>query len=319
MRLRSGIAQAIAAATLLAGTVAQADWAPDGPIKFVSGFGTGGSVDALARKVAEHIEDKRGWDVVVENRPGGGGVAMFSQLAHMDPDGQTIGIGVTFPIMMNLVVRGDKLPFDNDSFDYLGTVAVAPLSIVARADAPFDTFPELLDHARETDGATLATGGPAQEMVVAAVEAQSPTGLKSVPHKSGAASLQSILGGHVDAGFSGGAHVQYVEAGDMKVIASATKERDPTNPDRMTLVEHGYPYWIDAYFHVAAPAGLPEDARSALEQALDEAVSSEEVAGLIRGMSQRPVNVGGEATAAMMREGTESVLNLVEASGRGKK
>ena len=93
-----------------------ADWSPPGSIKLQVGFGAGGSTDTLGRLVAANVEEATGWNVVVENKPGGGGVAMLSGLMNAKPDGLTIGLAVNVPILINLAKRGDKLPFKIDSY-----------------------------------------------------------------------------------------------------------------------------------------------------------------------------------------------------------
>ena len=93
-------------------TVAFADWKPSGPINLQIGFGAGGSTDILGRAIGKEIEDQYGWKVVVENKPGGGGIAMFTKIAVAKPDGLKIGMGVSMPTLINLVMRGDKLSFD---------------------------------------------------------------------------------------------------------------------------------------------------------------------------------------------------------------
>ncbi len=101
---------------MLAGTAA-ADWSPEKPISLWIGFGAGGETDTLGRLLANEMSEATGWDIVVENRPGGGGMAMFTQLAVAPADGHSLGMGVTMPVLVNLTVRGDEIPFTLDSFD----------------------------------------------------------------------------------------------------------------------------------------------------------------------------------------------------------
>ena len=121
--------------SVIISTAAFADWTPSGPINLQIGFGAGGSTDILGRAIGKELEDQYGWKVVVENKPGGGGIAMFTKIAVAKPDGLKIGMGVSMPTLINLVMRGDKLTFDLDSFDYLATVANAQLAMVARSEA----------------------------------------------------------------------------------------------------------------------------------------------------------------------------------------
>ncbi|MBT6190925.1 MAG: tripartite tricarboxylate transporter substrate binding protein, partial [Tateyamaria sp.] len=138
-----------AAALMAFGAPAMAaDWEPNGPVTIEIGFGAGGSTDTMGRVLAEVMKEQTGWNVIVENRPGGGGVAMFTSLSQRPVDNQTVGMGVGIPVLVQLVQRGDELPFNIDSFDYLGTIAKAELALVASADAPFDTLEEMIAYAK---------------------------------------------------------------------------------------------------------------------------------------------------------------------------
>ena len=82
MKLQAKLAGVLfAAATVFAGTASAEDWRPSGPLMFQIGFGAGGSTDAMGRVIAKTMEEQTGWNVVVENKPGAGGVAMFTGIA----------------------------------------------------------------------------------------------------------------------------------------------------------------------------------------------------------------------------------------------
>jgi tripartite-type tricarboxylate transporter receptor subunit TctC len=306
---------AIAATGLHVAPAGAADWTPAGPITLQIGFGAGGSTDTIGRVIAASMEQDTGWDVIVENKPGGGGVAMFSTLSQAEPDGLTIGMGVTVPIHINLATRGDKLPFKADSFDYLATVARAQLALIAKSDAPYDDLAGLIDYAKTHDGANIAFDAPPQKLLMTAVGKQSGTHMKMVSHNSGAEVVQSVLGGHVDAGFAAGAHLQYLHNGDVKMLASANAERHSYAPDTPTVIEQGYNYYVDPWFYIAAPKGLPDDAKAALVQALDAAINSAEATEVIENaMQTEPVNIGPDATLEMLVKGVDDVGALLKAA-----
>lgn len=312
------ISKALALATMVCAapfSVAQAeDWAPEGPITLQVGFGAGGSTDTLSRVLAQEIENNTGWTVVVENRPGGGGVAMLSGLAHKEPNGLTLGVGVTIPIVINLAARGESLPFAADSFDYIGTITSAPLAIAAPIDAPFNDFRELVAYAQSNNGANVGFDGGVQQQMLLAVNNTDDTGFRPVSFGTSAEVIQSMLGGHLDAGFVGGAHVAYIESGRLKMIASATADRHAYAPESETLVEQGYPYFVDGYFFIAAPKGLPAEVAETLEAALTAAVASEALNVVTNGMSLEAINIGGAETLSRMVDGTEAAKVLIEAS-----
>ncbi len=299
------------AALALSTGAAMAQWAPSGPINLWIGFGAGGETDTLGRLVAQEMSASTGWDFVVENKPGGGGMAMFTQLAAYPADGQTIGMGVTMPVLVNLTVRPDEVPFDLDSFDYLGTVALAQLAIVAPADAPYDDLAGLIDYSKANDGALIAFDAKPQELLINVVNAQADAGFRLVATESSAEALQNLLGGHVNAAFNAGAHIPYLESGELKMIASANASRHSYAPDTMTVQEAGFDIYVDPWFYIAAPKDLPEDAHTALAEALAAALKSEPVLKAIElTMHTEPADMGPEATKAMMLDGLKNVGTL---------
>jgi tripartite-type tricarboxylate transporter receptor subunit TctC len=236
---------------------------------------------------------------------------MFTGISAMPADGSVIGMGVNMPVMINLLLRGDQLQFDLDSFDYLATVARAPLAIIARSDAPYDDVNELAAWSKENDGAAVAFDAKPQELIFQGIDKQESAGFKLVSTKSSAEMMQYLLGGQVAASFSAGTHISYLESGDVKMLASANSERHDYAPDVMTLREQGYDLFSDPWFYFAAPAGLPEDARAALSEALDQALKTAEVREVVSNtLAARPKNLGPEGTKRMFVEGMDGVRVL---------
>ncbi|MCB1462889.1 MAG: tripartite tricarboxylate transporter substrate binding protein [Nitratireductor sp.] len=290
---------------------ASAQWAPKGPITLQIGFGAGGETDTLGRIIASVMEEQTGWQVVAENKPGGGGVAMASGLAHAPADGSVIGLGVTVPVMINLVLRGDQLPFKLDSFDYLGTAARAQMAIVARADAPFDDLASLVAYSKEKGGIAASFDAKPQELITQKINATFGAKLNPLTTKSGAEQMQLLLGGQVDIAYGAGVHLPFLEKGDMKIIASVNRTRQAYAPNVPTLIEQGLDLYTDPFFYFMAPAGLADDVKEALATALANAVASEKAEKVIKeGLSAEPVTLGPADTRQMMVDGVEAVGRL---------
>ncbi len=289
-------------------------WTPKDSITLQIGFGAGGSTDIMGRLVAAKIEENTGWNVIVENKPGGAGVAMFSALMRQKPDGLTLGLGVSTPIFLNLAARGDSLPFTIDSFDYLATIMRGEIAMVAKADAPFNTLEELLAYAKEQQGGiAVAFDAKPQQMVLTPVAKKAGVKFRFVKHKSGAEQIQSLLGGHADVACTAGAHVKYIESGDLKMIASMSKDRQTCAPEAKTLIENGFTLYLEPYFYIAAPQGLPEEVKNSLAKAFDEAITSDTVKKALQdSMQATAYNLGPEGTHTMLREGAEAIKVLVK-------
>jgi tripartite-type tricarboxylate transporter receptor subunit TctC len=301
-----------AAALMAFGAPAMAaDWEPNGPVTIEIGFGAGGSTDTMGRVLAEVMKEQTGWNVIVENRPGGGGVAMFTSLSLRPVDNQTVGMGVGIPVLVQLVQRGAELPFNIDSFDYLGTIAKAELALVASADAPFDTLEEMIAYAKEQGNMPLATMAPPQVLMMKATTKASGVDFNLVTADGGAEVIRLILGGQVLAGFASGEHFPYLESGDMKVIASANQSRLSYAPETQTFVESGVDAYVDAVFFLAMKAGSDPAATAAITAAIDEAVKSPEIAEIVRNAVQGdPLNMGPDGARMMMVDGLENAKRL---------
>ena len=303
----------LAASALLTFTLplSAEDWKPNGTLTMQIGFGAGGTTDTMGRVLAKVIEDQTGWNVVAENKTGGGGVAMFTGIAKMPPRGRVIGLGVSMPILVNLVRRGDELPFDLDSFDYLGTVAKAELALVAAADAPFDDLPGLIAHAKEQGNMPVAFGAPPQKLLMDVAARETGATFNMVTTKGGAESMKLILGGQVLAGFSSGEHFPYAEAGSMKVIASANAERLSYAPDVGTFVEAGVNAYVDPYFYLATTKGTDKAAVTAIAGAIDNALKAPEMVEIVaNAIKGAPLNLGPEGTKQMFVDGLSNVSVL---------
>jgi tripartite-type tricarboxylate transporter receptor subunit TctC len=290
-----------------------ADWSPAGSIKLHIGFGAGGSTDTLGRLVAAKVEENTGWNVVVENKPGGGGVAMLSSLMNEKPDGSVLGLAVNVPILLNLAKRGDKIPFKIESFDYIGTITRGEVALVARSDAPFDDINGVIALAK-TKKLAVAFDAMPQQMIMTAVGNQAGVKFKFVKHKSGAEQIQSILGGHVDVGCPAGAHIKYLKSGDLKMIVAFNKARHSHSPKTKTLIENNYNFYLDPYYYLAAPKGLPANVKAALVNIFDKAIQSKPVeTALLNTLKVKPHNLGPDGTYKMLSNGVTDIKTVIDA------
>lgn len=312
MKLKTKLlAFGLGALVALAGPAAAEDWKPDGPITIQIGFGAGGSTDTMGRVLAKVMKDNTGWDIVVENKPGGGGVAMFTSISQRPPSGKLIGMGVSVPVLVQLVNRGDQLPFDVDSFDYLGTVARTELALVASKDAPFDDLSGMIAYAKEQGTLPVATMAPPQVLLMNQTMAATGAEFNLVTADGSAEVLKLILGGQVLAGFAAGEHFPYMESGDMKVIASAGPERLSYAPEIPTFGESGVKGYVDPVYFLAMARGTDPAAVEAISAAIDGAMTAPDLIEIVQNAVRgAPLNLGPEGTHQMMAEGLEAAKGL---------
>ena len=313
MKLKAKIAGVmLAAATAFAGVTNAEDWAPKGPLMFQIGFGAGGSTDAMGRVIAKVMEEQTGWNIVVENKAGAGGVAMFTGISKSKPNGQIIGMGVSTPILMQLVMRPEQLPFDADRFDYLSSVTKGQLALVANANAPFDDLESMVDYAKANGPMTVAINASPHKLVLAAVGRETGAEFEFVPTDGGAESMKLLLGGQVMASFAGGSHGPYLDSGDMKMIAVANAERHDYAPDVKTVAEQGYGVYLDPYFYIATTKGTDQAILDALSNAISSALATDEVDEIVRNAAKASVlDLSPEETRSMMVDGMPIMEKLL--------
>ena len=224
-----------------------------------------------------------------------------------------MGLAVNVPILLNLAKRGDKLPFKIDTFDYIGTITKGEVALVTKADAPFNNINEFIAVAKKKKMAIAFDAMP-QQMIMSAVKNQAGVDFKFVKHKSGAEQIQSLLGGHVDAGCPAGAHIKYLESGDLKMIAAFGKDRFGYAPTTKNLIESGYNFYLDPYYYLVAPKGLPANVKTTLAAVFDKAIFSDKVKTAIANtLKAQSHNLGPDGTFKMLSDGVSDVKSLLEA------
>lgn len=272
---------------------------PNRPINFYVGFAAGGGTDSIARTLAQAMEEKEGWTIVVENRPGAAGAVMAQSLLNMDADGHSLGLGSSDTLVFN--PTGEDLGFHYSDFDYLGSAMDSWNSFAALSSAPFDDIPSLVEYTREAGRATVAVAGFNQTLVVQQLADQYDIDLVAVPVAGTSESMMLTLGGHVDATIQGIGHLAELESGNMKQLASLTTHRLPYQPDSPTMEEQGATALpIQSVTVLMVPKGVPDDVRTCLEEALDEAVNSEVYQNLMVTFHNEALNRGPEGVVDLI-------------------
>lgn len=267
-----------AALTLtLVAAPAFADWKPEGTVTMLTMFPPGGGGDVLSRSVAKHFEDTLGWNVVVENKAGGGGAAMAKVLKDVPADGMTIGFAVSETFSFAPVMNA-KVGYAAEDFTYLGAVANTQIGWVAPVDAPYDTLEELVEAAK--GGAELEVGvfSPRSNAAVRAIGKHFGVEFIPIPIKSGAEGVSNVMNGHLSTTLAAGPQAPHVRNGDLKVLASLEADRLVVGEDAMTVEESGAGVaTFKVKWLLAAPAGLPQEAHDAWAAAVESSLENEEL------------------------------------------
>lgn len=298
---------------------AQDNW-PSRPIKLIAPIAPGGLTDTLARMLASSLTTRLGQQVVVDNRPGGGGVIGMAAAAKMPADGYNLVLVYQGVASVNPVLQKD-LPYDTlRDFTAVAQVATFPLALVANTRVPAANVQELLALARSKPGAlSYASAGNATtaHLTMELFKRRTETRIVHIPYKGEAPALNDLMGGQVDVAFSSLASVlPHIQSGRLKVLGVTSAERSPLAPNLPTIAESG-----EAGFHsvgwyaVLAPKGTPKPVVDRLNKEL-LAILAEP--GVRTRMAAQAIIPGGSSPEALQRwivEDTERWRKVIHEAG----
>lgn len=308
---------AMALAGSLPASFAHGDEWPERAIRLTVGYAAGGTTDSTARVLASLLERELGTGVTVLNRPGGGG-SVAAGLAMTQPaDGYNIFTITTGAAV--LTPHTQALPYDPlADFTYIAQYAQWNLGVVARADAPYDTFEELVAYVQENPGdvsyAIAGTGTPQHLTMERVAMAEDLTWIP-VAFQGGAASVTALLGGHVDLMAGATEWLPQVQSGEFKLLAILTNSRMEQFPDVPTLLDLGYDISAPSILGIAGPAGIPDEAVSRLEAAIEAATQSDELQDIIRNLAMQVTFLDSESFEAEIRSSYETQGEIIRAAG----
>jgi len=266
----------LAATTVVTTSPAAAEY-PDKPINMWVGFRPGGAVDTTGRIVAEKLAKILGQPVVAVTKAGGGGTVMATQLLKADPDGYTIGMGASAAYALTPQLN-KKITYKIDDFQHLGTMTYPTDAIVVRSDSKWKTLDDMLKDSKASGKAiSFAVQVAVPRMMCMVLAAKSGATFKFVPVRGGAAAVQQVLGGHVDAMWSGSGWTEQVRAGKMRPLATISTERLKEYPNVPTLIELGYNFTFTDTFMLSAPKGTPQPVVKKLADAIKQAMADPEI------------------------------------------
>jgi tripartite-type tricarboxylate transporter receptor subunit TctC len=277
---------------------------PKKQIDLIVPFVAGGTTDNIARLVARRFGDSWSQTVVVNNRPGGGGIIATQTVAKAAPDGYTLLVTtIGFAITPAL----QKLPYDPlKDFAPITELASLPLMLVVHPSVSATTLPEFVALAQaKPGGLDYASAGIGTSPHLAAEMFKSMAGidLVHVPFKGNAEANNALLGGHVKIYFAlVPAVLQHVKAGTLRALAVTTEKRLPYLPDVPTIAELGFPgYEISSWQGVFAPAGTPPEIVAKINGELVRMVNAPEVRTRISREGADPIGSTPDQFAARVR------------------
>jgi tripartite-type tricarboxylate transporter receptor subunit TctC len=244
---------------------------PDRAIRIVVPYPPGGTTDLLARAIAPRLSERLHQPVMIENRPGAGGVIGAQIVMKSAPDGYTLLFG-TVATHGILPALQKPAPYDPlKDFAPVTLVAYTPNVLLANPAVPVRNVAELLALAKAKPG-TLNFGSTSQggspHMSGELLKTMAQIDLQHVPYKGGGPMMIDLIGGQIQLGFDNlPSAIAHVRSGTVRALAVTTAKRWPGAPDIPTLAEAGVPgYEASAWFGLLAPAATPKSVVDLLQR-----------------------------------------------------
>ena len=296
---------------------------PAGPIRLIVPFPPAGGTDVLSRHLAQTVTEMRGWNFVVENRPGVGGNLGLEMLARSRADGLTLAMGQTSNLAINPALFR-KMPYDAmKDFTPVALVASQPTVLVVRESAAYRRLSDLIAHgkAAKAKGGLLTMASPGVGTVghLAGELFARRAGLEftHVPYKGAAPALSDVMAGQVDLNFATPTSAMpLIRAGKLRALAVTSAERLYALPEVPTVAESGFKGFVaEDWKALLAPAGTPPAVVQTLSEAVNAALGKGEMRARLALDGSRPLGGSPAQLALFMRGEHARWAEAVQLSG----
>ncbi|HQZ46077.1 MAG TPA: tripartite tricarboxylate transporter substrate binding protein [Usitatibacteraceae bacterium] len=290
---------------------------PSKAIRFIVPWPPGGAADIMARLIGEGLSKELGQTVVVDNRPGAGGLVATEQVAKMEPDGHTLLLGSTGP---NAIAGSlyKNLRYDPvKDLTPVTQITELPLLLVVNKDFPANNVKELIAYAKANPGKVnfaSVGSGTAQHLASEIFKITAGINIVHVPYKGSAPAFTDLAGGAVQMLFDNiPASRAMLQAGKVKAIAVSTSTRSTAMPDLPTVAESGLPgFHVSAWQNIAMPPGSPPEAVARVNREVVKFLNSPE-------MRKRITDMGANVVGNTPAEEAQRIKDEVEKWGRAVK
>jgi len=278
---------------------------PSRPVTLVIPFPPGGATDVNGRIIGQRLSKELGQPVVIENRAGAGTIIGASYVSKAVPDGYTLLVssGTTFTV--NPAIR-PNLPYDPvKGFEPIGIAGRLALILLANSEVPVKTVKQFVDYVKASPGKySYASYGTGTTSHFAGETILHAAGLKMthVPYKGSAPAMTDLMGGQVAFSVDTvSAAIPQLKSGKIKAIAVTTAKRSTLLPDVPSLAESGYPdIDMDSWLILAAPKGLPPEAKTRLEKALAATMADPDTRARLSAQGLEPVYSNAAAASELI-------------------
>jgi tripartite-type tricarboxylate transporter receptor subunit TctC len=310
---------AAAAALLCAATAAaSAQSFPSKSVHILVPYPAGGGVDVLTRTLGEVVSRQWGQSVVVENRPGAGGVIASQAVVAAQPDGYTL-IMVASGHATNPLLY-PKIPYDTfKDFTAISLLASSPNILLVRADSPFKTVGDVIAAATAKPGSLSfahAGTGTSTHLAGELLKSLARVDLNAIPYKGGAPSINDLLGGQIPLSFNNGPEsVGQLQAGTLRALAVTTGERAAFLPNVPSMAETVRGYDTGVWWGLLGPAGMPPEVLAKLSHDFVAALNTDAVKERLGKLGAQPIGSTPEQFETRIKDDYEKWGPIIKAAG----
>lgn len=291
---------------------------PVRPVRLLVGFSPGGGTDIAVRIIGKRLSEMWGQQIVVDNRPGAGGLLAFDMVAKANPDGYTLlAASPSFAIQPNLAI---KLPYDpNRDFIPVTEVTAAPYLLVIYPGVEAKSIKDLIALAKTQPGKlNYASGGigSAQHLAAELFVYMAGIDMAHVPFK-GAVNIPEVIAGRVQMLMSGLPQgLPHIHAGRLRGLGVTTKKRSPSLPDVPSIAEAGVPgYDVTIWYGIFTTGGTPKPIVDKLNAGFAQALKSDDVVKQLSAIGLEPVGNASEAFTASVRAEIKQWGEVIKRAG----
>jgi tripartite-type tricarboxylate transporter receptor subunit TctC len=301
-----------------AGSVSAQSAFPSKPVHLFVPYPAGGAVDILARTLGDVVSRQWGQSVVIENRPGAGGVIASQALATSTPDGYTL-IVVASGHPTNAFLY-PKLPYDTfKDFTPISLLASSPNIVLVRADSAFKTIGDVIAAAKAKPG-SLSFGhsgnGTSTHLAGELFKNLAKIDIAAIPYKGGLPAINDLLAGQIPISINNGPEsVGQLQAGTVRALAVTTASRAPFLPDVPSLSEAVPGYDTEVWWGLLGPAKLPPDVVAKLSHDFVAALNTDAVKERLAKLGASPIGSSPEQFNAKIHADYDKWGPIITAAG----
>ena len=308
-------AGACALALLSTAAMAQA-WPSAKPIRLIVGYPPGGGIDFAARTVQMPLQLALGQQIVMDYKPGAGGMIAATELTRAAPDGYTLLLANTGPFAIAPYMQ-KKMPYDPvRQFTYIGQISQGSYIAVTRPDHPAKDLRAWVEWARANVGeANFASGGAGTSTHLNGELMNQATGMNvtHVPYKGSAPAIQDLIGGQTQLLIDAGpVLLPQIRGGKLRALAVTGPQRDPLLPDVPTVRELGLGAMESVGFQgLVGPAGMPREVTERLAQELARVLAQPDIQAKFVAAGAQVHSLGSADFAAFVKGDNEKWARLI--------